>query len=113
MKNTFGIDILPDNDQQRIEALRRYKILDTPPEEAFDNVARLSAQIFKVPISSILLVDGEQVFQQYSGLGLGLYICSEIIKSHNGTIGVESEQGTGSIFLFILPLTNLNNTVDS
>lgn len=40
-----------------------------------------------------------------SGLGLGLYICSEIIKRHGGQMGVESELGQGSMFWFTLPLS--------
>jgi PAS domain S-box-containing protein len=42
----------------------------------------------------------------YSGLGLGLYISFEIIKRHQGNIGVESEEGKGSTFYFELPISN-------
>jgi PAS domain S-box-containing protein len=40
---------------------------------------------------------------QYSGLGLGLYISSEIVKKHGGQIGVDSEPGKGSSFWFTVP----------
>lgn len=40
---------------------------------------------------------------QNSGLGLGLYISSEIIKKHGGQIGVDSEPGKGSSFWFTVP----------
>jgi len=39
-----------------------------------------------------------------SGLGMGLYISSEIISTHNGKIGVDSKLGEGSTFYFDLPL---------
>jgi len=39
-----------------------------------------------------------------SGFGIGLYLCSEIINRHKGTISVESEIGRGSDFVFSLPL---------
>jgi signal transduction histidine kinase len=42
-----------------------------------------------------------------TGLGMGLYIASEIIKEHNGSMAVKSALNEGSVFSFSLPLTNL------
>lgn len=39
---------------------------------------------------------------QFSGLGLGLYISSQIVQKHNGEMGVESIKGKGSTFWFTL-----------
>jgi signal transduction histidine kinase len=41
---------------------------------------------------------------QFSGLGLGLYISSEIINRHDGKIGVDSTLGNGSNFWFTIPV---------
>jgi signal transduction histidine kinase len=41
----------------------------------------------------------------YGGLGLGLYICREILRAHGGSIRVESTPGEGAEFLVDLPLT--------
>jgi PAS domain S-box-containing protein len=43
--------------------------------------------------------------QNFAGLGLGLYISSEIITQHQGEIGLISEEGKGSTFWFTLPLS--------
>ncbi len=41
---------------------------------------------------------------KFSGLGLGLYISSEIIKRHSGKTGVDSVDGEGSTFWFTIPV---------
>jgi signal transduction histidine kinase len=60
---------LPDNESARLEALRAYDVLDTPPEQAFDDMTRLAAQILGTPMAMVSLVDGDR--QWY--------------KSHHGT----------------------------
>jgi PAS domain S-box-containing protein len=70
IENTFGINIIPENDAERLLALKRYRIMDTPSEESFDNIAKLATQIFNVPISLISLVDAEKVFFK-ANIGMG------------------------------------------
>ena len=70
IENTFGMNIVPENDDQRLDALRRYRIVDTPSEESFDNIATLATQIFKVPIALISIVDAEKVFFK-ANVGMG------------------------------------------
>lgn len=44
--------------------------------------------------------------ETFPGLGVGLYISSEIIKRHNGKIWVESREGEGSTFYFSIPIVS-------
>ncbi|MBV9788946.1 MAG: sensor histidine kinase, partial [Chloroflexi bacterium] len=56
----------------------------------------------------------EQIFQRFyrahnanqqsvNGLGIGLYVVSEIVKRHGGTIDVTSQESVGSSFMVYLP----------
>ncbi|PSB27481.1 substrate-binding domain-containing protein [Chlorogloea sp. CCALA 695] len=49
--------LIPANETERLAALHRYKILDTPPEAAFDRIAALAARLFQMPTALISLVD--------------------------------------------------------
>jgi PAS domain S-box-containing protein len=46
--------------------------------------------------------------ESYPGLGLGLFISSEIIRRHGGTIIVDSASGKGSTFTFTLPISKVH-----
>ncbi len=58
--------------------------------------------------------DEEKIFERFyrsdsnpssiSGLGIGLYISSEIVKQHKGRLWLESKIGKGSTFYFLIPL---------
>lgn len=49
--------------------------------------------------------------ETYSGFGIGLYLASEIIQRHQGTISVTSKKGHGSVFTFSLAVAQDNNTI--
>lgn len=51
---------LPEKETERLEALHKCKILDTAPEEAFENITRLAAYICSTPIALVSLVDAER-----------------------------------------------------
>lgn len=62
---------MPVNEPQRIDALRRYSILDTPPDGNFDHITKLASTVFNVPIALITLVDTDRIwFKSAYGLAI-------------------------------------------
>jgi PAS domain S-box-containing protein len=63
---------LPENEAERLAALRGLGILDTPPEPAYDELSALAAYICQTPIALISLVDEDrQWFKSRVGLTAG------------------------------------------
>jgi PAS domain S-box-containing protein len=59
----------PTDEPARLAALRRYRVLDTPPEESFDRITRLASCTLGMPIALISLVDdARQWFKSRCGL---------------------------------------------
>jgi hypothetical protein len=57
------------NEAERLEVLRNYQVLDTPPEKAFDDLVRLAAYICGTSVSLVSLIDAErQWFKASVGL---------------------------------------------
>jgi len=60
---------LPENEAQRLEAVRAYEILDTPPELDFDALTRVAAHVFNTPAAVVGLMDADRLWFK-SRLGL-------------------------------------------
>lgn len=54
--------LLPENEEARLAAVRRYEILDTAQEEVFDRLTALAARLIDAPIALLSIVDSDRVW---------------------------------------------------
>jgi diguanylate cyclase (GGDEF)-like protein len=77
------------DEERRLAHLRRYQILDTPPDRAFDRITAMAARLFQVPIALVSLVDRDRIwFKSRHGLDVNqvdreLGLCASAIL-HTG-----------------------------
>ena len=61
---------VPSDEPQRLAHLRSYAILDTEPEQGFDDLVQLAAHLFGAPMAFVSLIDAErQWFKAKVGIG--------------------------------------------
>jgi hypothetical protein len=61
-RSTLEASALSEEESVRLEALRGCHVLDTPPEELFDQTARLAAYLSGTPIGLIGFVDATRLW---------------------------------------------------
>ncbi len=60
-----------ESEKERLNILKKYQLLDSPTDSAFDRITKLATQIFDVPVSLISLVDKDRVwFKSTEGLDI-------------------------------------------
>lgn len=62
-------EIAPSMEEERIEVLKNYEILDTPSDGSLDRLTKLAAQLLKMPIAIVSFVDKDRIwFKSHYGL---------------------------------------------
>jgi two-component sensor histidine kinase len=95
--------ISPVDEDQRLAAVRRYDVLDTPPDGAFDRITAIAARRFDVPIAIISIVDEDRIwFKSHHGvevdqIGRDPGLCASAILTNEPHILPDATQDPRSL----------------
>ncbi|HAE67112.1 MAG TPA: hypothetical protein DCG77_07885, partial [Sphingobacterium sp.] len=70
IENAFNEAAVNRRERDRLAALQRYDIIDSPSERIFDGLLQLAAQVFQVPAMLLTFVGADHIFIK-SSLGIG------------------------------------------
>lgn len=105
---------IPADEAQRLEALLRYNVLDTLPEAAIDDLARLASHICDTPIAMVSLVDEKrQWFKSKIGIDANetsrdIAFCAHTILNVNDVLEVRDTSADSRFAESPLATSDLN-----
>lgn len=93
MENTFGKNIIPENEKERMKAVNYYDVLGDLPDRYFSNLAHIIAATFDTPIALVTFVKNETVeykanfgMESIKSVDRGISLCSLAIMENDTTV---------------------------
>lgn len=70
-RHRHDLQLLPSNEPERLEAVRRYDLFSAPRDGSFDRITAIAARVFSVPIAIVSVVDHDRIwFSSHHGLDI-------------------------------------------
>ena len=92
LSDSFDSHLAPMNEMERLDALHKLRILDTPAEKSYDDIVQLASRICEAPISAVSLIDSDrQWFKAKIGVDVSetprnVSFCSHVVHQKSRLI---------------------------